>query len=312
MTQIIVQPAAGAEARIHYANTIETPVPLARVRPFFSDSEFQRLSSFYTGDSVWVWGARPGVHNKWARIQTGDIVLFYRQKRFIQSATVTLVCQNPELAIDLWGRDPDDETWEYIYFVNDLDEADIGVEEFCLVVGYKPNFTPQGLMVLDQQKSDLLIEEYGLEGEGRKLQDFVDAIDAEPDNPRLGNVRGEQSELRRRLLRGRIVAPCSICGESLPEDMLVAAHIKKRSQCSRQEKLDPQVVVLMCKLGCDALYEYGYLSVVNGVVTTRHRATDSVKITQLLGRIHGREFVEWTANRSKYFDWHTANTLRSN
>ena len=108
------------------------------------------------------------------------------------------------------------------------------------------------------------------------------------------------------------MAPCSICGESLPEDMLVAAHIKKRSQCSHQEKLDPQVVVLMCKLGCDSLYEYGYLSVVNGVVTTRHRATDSVKITQLLGRIHGREFVEWTANRSKYFDWHTANTLRSN
>ena len=138
-----------------------------------------------------------------------------------------------------------------------------------------------------------------------------DAIDAEPNNPRMGNVRGEQSELRRRLLRNRLEAPCSVCGEVLPEHMLVAAHIKKRSKCSRQEKLDPQVVVLMCKLGCDALYEYGYLSVANGIVTTRHRATDPEKITQLLGRLNGRDFLEWTLSRSRYFDWHIANVLRS-
>jgi len=310
MPQIIVQPAAGVEARRHYTNTIETPVRLARVRPFLSDQDYQRLISFYDDENVWVWGSRPGVYSRWARIQTGDIVMFYRAKRFISYAKVTVVCQNHDLAVNLWRRDPDGGTWEYVYFLNELHDADINVEEFNRVVGYSPNFTPQGLMVLDQTKSDLLIEEYGLEGEDLRLIQYIDAIDAEPDNPGMSNVRGEQSELRRRLLRGRTVALCSICGEELNESLLVAAHIKKRASCSGEEKLDPQVVVLMCKLGCDALYEYGYLSVEHGVVKTRRIGTDPPRITRLLNRLHDREFPEWTERRSEYFAWHMANVSR--
>ena len=76
------------------------------------------------------------MYNKWARIQTGDIVMFYRDKRFIRTLKVTFLCQNNELAVDLWGRDPDGGTWEYIYFVDDLQEADIPLQDFCEVVQY--------------------------------------------------------------------------------------------------------------------------------------------------------------------------------
>jgi len=55
-------------------------------------------------------GATPGVYSRWARIHTGDIVMFYRDKRFIRTAKVTFPCQNRALAIELWGRDPDGET----------------------------------------------------------------------------------------------------------------------------------------------------------------------------------------------------------
>ena len=53
--------------------------------------------------------------------------------------------------------------------------------------------------------------------------------------------------LRRRLLDGRTIAPCSICGEPLGKDLLVAAPIKRQADCSREEKLDPQIVVLSPK-----------------------------------------------------------------
>ena len=222
-----------------------------------------------------------------------------------------MTCHNPDLAANLWGLDQDGETWENVFFLNNLRDVEIAVEDFNLLVGYEPNYFHPGFNILDQGKSDLALDEYELNGDDRRLQDFVDAIDAEPDNPRMGNVRGEQTELRRRLLQGRIVAPCSMCGDSLAEDLLVAAHIKQRSQCTREEKLDPQIVVLMCKLGCDSLYEYGYLSVSQGFVTTRSRTSDPQRIIQLLGRLHGRIFPDWTDRRAEFFTWHQANVLRS-
>ena len=115
MAQVIVQPAANSEARIHFANTIEKPVSLAMVRPHMSQVSYKRLAGFYDGNEVWVWGVKPGVYNKWSRIQTGDTVMFYRDKRFIRTSIVTLVCQNRDLAINLWGQGLDSEPWEYIF-----------------------------------------------------------------------------------------------------------------------------------------------------------------------------------------------------
>jgi hypothetical protein len=44
-----------------------------------------------------------------------------------------------------------------------------------------------------------------------------------------------------------------------PVDLLVAAHIKRRSLCSETERRDlHNVAMLACKFGCDALFEEGY------------------------------------------------------
>ena len=66
----------------------------------------------------------------------------------------------------------------------------------------------------------------------------------------------------------------------------------------------------MCKIGCYALYENGYLSVEHVVVKTRRIGTDPPRITRLLNRSHDREFPEWTERRPKYFAWHMANVSR--
>jgi len=54
------------------------------------------------------------------------------------------------------------------------------------------------------------------------------------------------------------MSSCSLCGQLLPVELLVAAHIKPRSECSRRERLDFENIVFgVCVLGCDALYEKG-------------------------------------------------------
>lgn len=81
--------------------------------------------------------------------------------------------------------------------------------------------------------------------------------------------RLEQKFLRKYVLKGRDCGSCYICGEELPVRLLVAAHLKPRWQCSKKEKRDFNNVVPMCLLGCDALFESGYLMVVNDRVVVR-------------------------------------------
>lgn len=87
----------------------------------------------------------------------------------------------------------------------------------------------------------------------------------EPDTQALSTIRSEQEHLRKNLLRGRQSAPCSICGAEMPERLLIAGHIKPRSHSTPQERMDFEAnAMLTCALGCDALYEWGYVVVDDG------------------------------------------------
>jgi hypothetical protein len=101
-------------------------------------------------------------------------------------------------------------------------------------------------------------------------------------------------------------ADCSLCGQRLPVSLLVAAHIKPRSECSRRERLDAaNVVFAICVLGCDALYERGLIAV--GQRGRIHVASviESRIVKKLLGgRYSHRKCSAWNEINAKYFEWH--------
>lgn len=82
------------------------------------------------------------------------------------------------------------------------------------------------------------------------------------DMAAFGKVRMEQAELRAHLLAGRASATCALCGRVLPARLLVAAHIAPRHALTDEQRrhLD-EVGMLACALGCDALFEWGYVTV---------------------------------------------------
>ncbi len=117
--------------------------------------------------------------------------------------------------------------------------------------------------------------------------------------------RVEQAFLRRVLLNGRGAGTCVFCGRALPADLLVAAHVKRRADLSREERLDFRAVaVLACRLGCDALYEAGYLAVdADGRVATA--AVENAALAEHLAGLAGLACPATTAP-AQCFDEHSA------
>lgn len=109
------------------------------------------------------------------------------------------------------------------------------------------------------------------------------------DTTALTKVRREQVYLRQHLFAGRALVPCDLCGRELPPGLLVAAHITPRSLLTDAERFDFRACArLFCVLGCDALFELGYVFVDDcGVVRSNERLAFAA-IAPLLRALVGR------------------------
>lgn len=120
--------------------------------------------------------------------------------------------------------------------------------------------------------------------------------------------RVEQAYLRRLLLNKRRQAPCSLCGRELPEGLLIAAHIKARRECTRAERLNPRVAFLLCLLGCDALYERGYVTVGDkGRIIASHSRGYPKSLADALRYGKQRSCPSWDSQSREFFEWHSLN-----
>ncbi len=119
-------------------------------------------------------------------------------------------------------------------------------------------------------------------------------------------MRKEQALVRSRILGGAVVAACGICGKDYPIELLVAAHIKPRAKCSSSERRDiPGNVVLMCRFGCDELFERRIIWIEEeDIRRSKLRFTDTVE--SYLDKIVGGPCPSWQQNRAKYFRWHAS------
>ena len=113
--------------------------------------------------------------------------------------------------------------------------------------------------------------------------------------------RKEQSTLREWLFKGRELAACAICGKEYTVGAMRTAHKKKRSECSEEERRDPNIVMPLCVFGCDFLYEERYLYIEDGVVrrgqSLDHRSAGQAHIDGVVGN---RVNAKWLMG-SRYF-----------
>ncbi|MCX6499543.1 MAG: hypothetical protein NTU93_12205 [Arthrobacter sp.] len=115
--------------------------------------------------------------------------------------------------------------------------------------------------------------------------------------------RAEQRYLRQALL-DRFGSRCAICGRVLPENLLIAAHIKLRSETDEAGRLDfDAAAMLACSLGCDALFELGYITVdIDGRV--RPASTVDPALEQVLKSLSGARCLAFSDATAVNFQFH--------
>ncbi|MGJ5696103.1 hypothetical protein GTW50_18370 [Streptomyces sp. SID7815] len=124
-------------------------------------------------------------------------------------------------------------------------------------------------------------------------------------------VRREQSKLRKRMLGGADTFTCALCRRHLPVRFIRAAHIKRRSQASREERLQLSNIMPACLLGCDELFEHGYIHVTDtGHVAVSDKAGEHPALKEAAGQLAGNSVGGYSEHRAPYFAWHRSNIVQ--
>ncbi|MFF9364866.1 hypothetical protein [Streptomyces griseoluteus] len=121
-------------------------------------------------------------------------------------------------------------------------------------------------------------------------------------------VRREQAKLRKALLRGATERRCALCGRLLPVRLIRAAHIKRRSAASQSERRMLANVMAACLIGCDELFEHGYVYVTeDGAIAVNKSSSATPDLAAVAGSLEGRLVADFGTHRAPFYAWHRDN-----
>lgn len=322
--RVAVQPCGDSAAKEHFVDTIKNLVPKSRIYPFLDENQRKQFDHS-CGEEVAVWGVTEGKSGqnktKWQKLRPGDVALLYTNKVIFNKARISLCLQNALLAEDLWSTNAEGKTWEFIYFLDELQEIHLPIEKFNEALNYKSNYIIQGFNVLEEDKATAIA---GLLGEDTLSEEspnesltadaFRRQLEALVSTDLPANTKARQeSQIFRRFLFGNARShKCDLCNRSLPARLLVAAHIKPRSDCDDSERRDPNIVFRACKLGCDELFERSYVVVddqglIEGTVNLS-KSTDDLK--NYADSLVGKQCNAFNEQTREYFGWRRTHMKR--
>lgn len=273
---------------------------------------------------AWSDGTLPANRALIRDIELGDVVFHYYRER-LRAVSVVVTehrdCQRPEGYPKNTDQDRDD---GWLVSVAPIAQGlDVHWHRLAELIPHGApgpldrNGSPQQkyLSSIDPEAAQRLLDEVDVDPDPAvQAVSRVGVNDADEtvstDIEAIGTMRVEQRVLRAFLLDGHAAALCGLCGRMLPASLLVAGHIKPRSKCSDSERWDfASAAMLVCALGCDALFERGFL-VVNDDGTIhagRDSANDSV--TEVVVSLAGRPAAGHNSARQPAFAWHRERAL---
>ena len=312
-------PCSDKAAREHYSNTVEKFVSKATIAAF---SEQPNPVFHLPNDYFACWGVTNGGNNrnlkKWEKMQRCDVCLMYRDKAFFSAGKITAKFKNQDLAEHLWQKKSDGESWENMVLIDEVKKINIPIESFINLMGYKKKFLVQGFMTYEEDISELILEELDLvdwdspfyttdcetgEEKKRKVQEALQALDKTDSKSHTSKRRVEQ-QLLREFHMGERETTCSLCHSTLPNALMVAGHIWERHKIKDDEtRKDPDVVMPVCKLGCDELFEKGFIVVdEDGSIVSDKKHIDTEPLVEFAQRYEGKKCLHFNEKTKRFFD----------
>jgi hypothetical protein len=252
------------------------------------------------------------------QLRPGDIV-FHHKSRFLRAVSVVT-----EESQD-WPRPagyparPDEENQGWLVRVRPLETGlKLHYERVAELIEYGRKDAPfhasarpdqRFLSSLTEEEGLRLLEELGIavpamdEGFMGRPDHYWDGQDT--DSEALTKLRVEQRDLRQQLLNDRTAAECSTCGKLYPSRLLIAGHIKPRSRCSDQERRSFGTnAMLICSLGCDSLFEWGYILVNEAGVIQPGRQPETPAVKDEVAALVGRTCIAFNSETAVAFKQH--------
>jgi hypothetical protein len=306
---VILHPAAkDSESDHHGASQHAASVFLPYVDEVGRQLLKQRFPDFPNGD-LFARGATVGKtgtnKTQWDKIAAGDVALFLRDNTVIGTGEVVYKLRSADLSRALgWEQNTDSgPAYELIYMVGDVRPLDLPRQTLWKALGYNPGADQVGLRVLDAEKTEHALQflREHTEISSREIEQLLALELDSTDVERRILSRKEQYYWRLHLFGKSPMGECAACGLILPVELLVAAHIKPRCNCTREERLDPSNIIPMCLLGCDALFEQTYMTVdPDGYIRVREGATGALR--SRLNSVDGRRIARYLPACGRYYD----------
>lgn len=324
---VAIQPCGDGNAMDHYEITVRGGYDPEPDAAFFDPANLRIVRDLVARhERIALWGLTRGTKKasqadsnptKWRALEAGTLVAFVNKNQIISAGVVLATFQDERAAAHIWTL-KENQPFEFMYVLGEVAQKDIALGPLFAnnpdargANKEKPAF--QALQFPTAMAAEVLIDALGAAtparvpgGVGRK-----GATDTDSRTSR----RLEQQELKLRLLQECDQPRCSLCQIALPVEFLRAAHIKKRSACSEDERNDlPFVGMLACRFGCDDLFELGYVGIDPGTglqwsvmlpptIRTLPQVATLTSLTGLLAPLTNPQ-------RRDYFRWHMKNTFR--
>ena len=116
--------------------------------------------------------------------------------------------------------------------------------------------------------------------------------------------RKEQAILKSFLFENKKEIQCALCHKTLPADMVWAAHIKPRKDCSEKERTDVNIVMPACKIGCDDLFEKNYIKIdTNGYLLINKSKTTTTQMNNFMKQYENKKCLYFKIETKEYFNF---------
>lgn len=157
--KIVIFNVGSREANEHFNQTVLKSIPLGEVLALASADTKNRLTGL---DEIQLWGSEATPRNipRWEQVSRGDLVLFYKEKKFVALASIVATDRNERIARQVWGELPSGTTWELLYLLHDVVPTNIALPVFNQAFQYVSSYIPYGFTVMDEVRVNEFSQRY--------------------------------------------------------------------------------------------------------------------------------------------------------